>query len=972
MDTESVADRMLDALLSKMPPGVAAEARAVRDLLMVSGCPRGACHRKVVELFSPPRVTKELGTAMVGRACPNLTAGSTFDLCSDESGGPYDFRKAGDRQRCRERIRAEQPWLVIGSPPCTWWSSLMAINIPRMEPAEASRREAEAKVLLHFACEIYRHQLAADRHFLHEHPASARSWADGQVRDLLEDPRVQTVVGHQCRYGQRARTADGRWAPAKKATRWMSSAPAVLERLGLKCRGGHAHQALVGGRAGPAAVYPPQLCRAILRGAEKQRELEGRPTPEAVVAELALLGLDRESQALALASSWSPAGSQATDHEAPVSAPASAGSSPLGPLRMHPSVVEGRLCHEQAGLAAFQATAPVLDEYTGDVLPAELVRRAREEEVSMMEDWDVWDVTPMAEARRLTGKAPLKGRWVDCNKGDRGQYDVRCRWVAKDIAYHHSDQFFAATPPLEALRLVLSEAATGVGVKKVMFLDAKKAHLHAPSVRDVCVELPPERARPGFCCRLKRCLYGTRDAPQQWERFAAEALTRLGFRKGVASPVCFHHPGRCLAGHVHGDDFVFCGKGAALAWVAEELGKTILLKVVGVLGGDPQAGDVQEARCLNRVIRWSPEGIALEADPRHAELLAAMLGRGATALSAPGCREPGQSVDRIHETGQGPGAPALAGSAGRLSAPASAGSRALSGGAASASTGSVGRSSAPASAGSRAPSSGAAPAPAGSGAGSRGTEPLPTGLASMFRAGAARANYLAMDRPDVAFAAKELCRRMSAPCSADLAALQHLARYLLGSPRQVYQYRWQPEAALDVYADTDWAGCSETRRSTSGGCALRGSHLIKHWATTQKVVTLSSGEAELAGVVKAASEGLGLQSVARDFGLAVEVRLHTDSSAALGIVNRSGIGKVRHLAVSQLWVQEKLRDGTFTLYKCRGEMNPADLFTKHLDQVKIKQCLKFAGVLAEAGRAESAPCLAAEVEAFLAALRRPL
>ena len=219
----------------------------------------------------------------------------------------------------------------------------MTINIPRMEPVEASRREAEAKVLLHFACEIYRHQLAAGRHFLHEHPASARSWADGQVTDLLEDPRVQTVVGHQCRYGQRARTADGLWAPAKKATRWMSSAPAVLERLGLKCRGGHAHQALVGGRAGPAAVYPPQLCRAILRGAEKQRELEGRPTPEAVVAELALLGLDRESQALASASSWSPAGSQATDHEAPVSAPASAGSSPLGPLRMHPSVVDGAL-----------------------------------------------------------------------------------------------------------------------------------------------------------------------------------------------------------------------------------------------------------------------------------------------------------------------------------------------------------------------------------------------------------------------------------------------------------------------------------------------------------------------------------------------------------------------------------------------------------------------------------------------------
>eukprot|EP00969_Alexandrium_andersonii_P246990 10915731-Alexandrium_andersonii.AAC.1 len=72
--------------------------------------------------------------------------------------------------------------------------------------------------------------------------------------------------------------------------------------------------------------------------------------------------------------------------------------------------------------------------------------------------------------------------------------------------------------------------------KRVLFLDAKKAHLHAPSVREVCVELPPERARPGYCCRLRRCLYGTRGAPQQWGRFAAAALEKLGFRRGSASP----------------------------------------------------------------------------------------------------------------------------------------------------------------------------------------------------------------------------------------------------------------------------------------------------------------------------------------------------------------------------------------------------------------------------------------------------
>eukprot|EP00975_Prorocentrum_lima_P035793 7526963-Prorocentrum_lima.AAC.1 len=58
-------------------------------------------------------------------------------------------------------------------------------------------------------------------------------------------------------------------------------------------------------------------------------------------------------------------------------------------------------------------------------------------------------------------------------------------------------------------------------------------------------------------------------------------------------------------GLVHGDDFVFAGGQDALEWVARELSKTVLLKVVGRLGGDAAAGDLQETRCLDRVIWWT-------------------------------------------------------------------------------------------------------------------------------------------------------------------------------------------------------------------------------------------------------------------------------------------------------------------------------------------------------------------------------
>ena len=95
---------------------------------------------------------------------------------------------------------------------------------------------------------------------------------------------------------------------------------------------------------------------------------------------------------------------------------------------------------------------------------------------------------------------------------------------------------------------------------------------------------------------------------------------------------------------------------------------------------------------------------------------------------------------------------------------------------------------------------------------------------------------------------------------------------------------------------------------------MRGTHLIKHWSCTQRAVTLSSAEAELYGLVKGTTEALGIQSWGLDLGLDMAVRMHADSAAAIGICRRSGIGRVRHLAVGQLWVQEGLRRGDFTLF----------------------------------------------------------
>ena len=109
-----------------------------------------------------------------------------------------------------------------------------------------------------------------------------------------------------------------------------------------------------------------------------------------------------------------------------------------------------------------------------------------------------------------------------------------------------------------------------------------------------------------------------------------------------------------------------------------------------------------------------------------------------------------------------------------------------------------------------------------------------------------------------------------------------------------------------------------------------GNHIIKTWSSTQPSVSLSSAEAEFYGVVKAAGLVLGQQSIFKDLGIVLPVRVWTDSSAAMGICARQGLGKLRHIATHTLWVQDKIRTGAMELRKVRGEVNPADIFYKIL------------------------------------------
>ena len=125
-----------------------------------------------------------------------------------------------------------------------------------------------------------------------------------------------------------------------------------------------------------------------------------------------------------------------------------------------------------------------------------------------------------------------------------------------------------------------------------------------------------------------------------------------------------------------------------------------------------------------------------------------------------------------------------------------------------------------------------------------------------------------MDRCDIQFAVKELSRHMSSPTDSSWNQLKRLGRYIIGKPRAVSYFRWQEEASLiQAFSDSDWAGCVRTRRSTSGGILMYGSHVVKTWSATQATVALSSGEAEYSADVKGASILLGFRSLLADLGI---------------------------------------------------------------------------------------------------------
>ena len=153
-------------------------------------------------------------------------------------------------------------------------------------------------------------------------------------------------------------------------------------------------------------------------------------------------------------------------------------------------------------------------------------------------------------------------------------------------------------------------------------VDISRAYFNAKKDPDdlTYVALPDEDPdSQGMCGLLARHMYGTRGSADGWQEECPTSLVEMGFVQGMSSARVFVHQGRGPFCTVHGNDFTSVGGKIGLDWFESELKKKYELTVGPRLG--PGDGDAKEATVLNRVVRWTGEGLEYEANPRQAKKL---------------------------------------------------------------------------------------------------------------------------------------------------------------------------------------------------------------------------------------------------------------------------------------------------------------------------------------------------------------
>ena len=265
------------------------------------------------------------------------------------------------------------------------------------------------------------------RYFLHEHPGGIFSWQNQCVQEVLTVTQATITEFDQCMFGLMATDRDGSLKYCRKRSKLVSTMPAIESIFsGKLCQERHEHTHFAEGEAHDTWIYPSQLCKAIGTAIKLQRKWDA--------SGLKLLAtVDAEGEI--------PAGITSIPEEDSTDEILEAWDD-----------VSGEDLDPSAFLAARREEIAYYKE---------MKVTARREEIAYYKEMKAFTKVPISQCISRTGRKPIGVRWIDINKGDRYNINVRSRLVAKEFNNKKCDDLFAGTPLVEAMRAIISMAASG-------------------------------------------------------------------------------------------------------------------------------------------------------------------------------------------------------------------------------------------------------------------------------------------------------------------------------------------------------------------------------------------------------------------------------------------------------------------------------------------------------------------------------
>ncbi|XP_060961734.1 uncharacterized mitochondrial protein AtMg00810-like [Cannabis sativa] len=209
---------------------------------------------------------------------------------------------------------------------------------------------------------------------------------------------------------------------------------------------------------------------------------------------------------------------------------------------------------------------------------------------------------------------------------------------------------------------------------------------------------------------------------------------------------------------------------------------------------------------------------------------------------------------------------------------------------------------------------------------------------SSYRQLIGRLLYLTLSRPDITFAVNTLSQYMSSPRTPHLQAINHLLRYLKGSPGQGLLYKSSSPLHLRGFSDSDWAACPTTRRSITGFCIFLGDCLVSWKTKKQNTVSKSSAEAEYRALASTGSEITWIQYLLNDFQIPqpTPAFIYCDNQSAIHIANNPTFHeRTKHIDLDCHFIREKIKASTIRLIPVNTTLQLADAFTKPLPSTTL-------------------------------------